>query len=166
MSYFPIITVMASYQTSGTQALNNNVTSSINFDTKIYDSNLAVTVAAGGYTASTGSYATNNWKFTAPFSGTYLISTSLLTTSGTWNDLTRIFGHLYKNGSFQGTSIVSQYTQSTAPWLASISGAMQIRLLAGEYIELRVSQNSGSNTALIGGLPEVNRIEITRIGNY
>jgi len=120
----------------------------IDFDSKDFDSHGAVTTGA-------------SWKFTAPISGTYRISS--LTT---WNSTTNLVGTLvkvYKNGS-EDRRLGFGKTEDT------VNGTTLIRLLAGEYINLILNQDDsgGAARAIFTGANSgrFSWIEIERVGNY
>lgn len=118
----------------------------INYDTKILDTNNAVTTGVGA------------WKFTAPVSGYYQVENTGLSASGSNNI------NLYKNGSvlqFINDIITTDYA----------SGSTVVQLSAGDYIDLRPNgtttpaSSSGTSYKCIvniflvagnGGLPNVN----------
>lgn len=104
--------VVARAHTSASQFTDNTVP--INFDTVDFDSGSAVTTGAA-------------WKFTAPTTGYYNVSTVLLPTAAS------ISIALYKNGS-----------PYVSPWMVSIavtsgysSGSTTIQLNAGDYLDIR-----------------------------
>jgi hypothetical protein len=119
-----------------------------NFNNKVFDSHNAVTTGAGA------------WKFTAPISGKYQVSSSIINGAATNNTMT-----IFKNGSLyrnMGYNIVNSVTGGSIPGVTIVS------LNAGEYIDVR----SGSNTVTpIAGafsgatLSNSNFIDIVRIGN-
>ncbi len=138
-------TVTASYSitTPAATAINTQ----FNFDTKIFDTHNAVTIGAGV------------WKFTAPISGKYQISSSIINTG--LNNTMAVFknGSIYRN---MGYCITNQATG------ASIPGTTIVHLNAGEYIDVR----SGSNTVTpVAGVfsgatvSNSNFIDIIRLGN-
>jgi hypothetical protein len=129
-------TIAASYYCSTNQAATSSAP--FNFDTKEYDSHGAVTTGV-------------NWKFTAPSAGLYevlgYIEKVTATTSGF--DIYKK-GSLYKRAS---ASLSSGVTYSN--FYASL------RLIAGDYIELRPS---ASITIYGGSLTSASHIAIKRIG--
>ena len=115
----------------------------INYDTKIYDSRGAVTTGAG------------TWKFTAPDPGVYSFTVLIVWSSGTADYL-----RSYKNGSVYS---FMQTVGNSAGQLNVGSNAVDIRLLAGEYVDFRV----GSGMVLAGGTaPYSGLVTIKRVGNY
>jgi hypothetical protein len=138
--------VNASY--SITAAASTAINVQFNFNNKVFDSHNAVTTGAGA------------WKFTAPISGKYQVSSSIINGAATNNTMT-----IFKNGSLyrnMGYNIVNSVTGGSIPGVTIVS------LNAGEYIDVR----SGSNTVTpIAGafsgatLSNSNFIDIVRIGN-
>lgn len=104
-------------------AVASSTTQPIDFATKVVDSHGAVT---------TGS----SWKFTAPYSDFYQISSTAQT------DTNDSLLQLYKNGS--ADSVVSSINN-----ISTNNGSTGVYLQLGEYIDLRftVSQNTGSTAA-------------------
>lgn len=137
--------VNASY--SITAAASTAINVQFNFNNKVFDSHNAVTTGAGA------------WKFTAPISGKYQVSSSIIHT--TTNNTMTIFknGSVYRN---MGYNITNSATG------ASIPGVTIVYLNAGEYIDVRSGSNTVTPTAgLFSGatLSNSNFIDIVRIGN-
>jgi hypothetical protein len=123
----------------------------LDFNVKTYDSHNSVTTGA-------------SWKFSAPISGTYRISTNIVLNAGlTWVAGNSIALTLRKNaGNVSSTLSMAQATHTT---YQSAILTDTIKLVAGDYIDVRITQDSGDTAALAGG-SEFNMISIERIGNY
>lgn len=122
-------TVAARYNTSA--GVSVSTVTPVNFSTKVFDSTNSVTTGA-------------SWKFTAPVSGTYLVST-IGAVSASAGDIL-----LYKNGSSNLTLTSWNSTYQNA-------GSGLISLIAGDYIDIRAS----------GALTTISNVSvhITRVGN-
>ena len=111
----------------------------INFDSREFDSHNAVTTSPTA------------WRFTAPISGVYNVSGYVTLNSA--------YLKLYKNGS-----ALKGLSYST---LSNPSGGFStiVRLLAGEYVDLRtaISATATGGTMSADG---VSNVSITRVGNY
>jgi hypothetical protein len=133
-------TVSAKYYASGNTT--STTTTPINYDTRVYDTHGAVTAGA-------------SWKFTAPVSGRYRISTFNNSASGT----NSTFLALYKNGTKYESFIYSPAVNTNL-----LFGATEIFLNAGDYIDLRCT----TSTAVSGNATQsgdtASHVEITRIG--
>lgn len=131
-------TISASYYASANGTYST--TSPINFDTKEYDDHNAVTTGAA-------------WKFTAPISGLYEIK-------ATTNNVTTLSAAvilIYKNGvAYKKAYFNVNNSQS--------SGSTNIKLLAGDYIDLRPNVSAGYAGGTITS--DISLIAITRLGNY
>ena len=133
-------TVAASYWLSAN--FSASTTTPINFDSKEYDTHGAVTTSASA------------WKFTAPVSGLYLITGFIQqTTSGAASCA------VYKNGSkykpFQFSGAAASFGNSAVT---------QLRLNAGEYIDIR----PGGGQTYFGAAAQSSdptNIQIVRVGN-
>lgn len=106
----------------------------LDFNTKDIDTHAAVTTGA-------------SWKFTAPVSGIYIVSCALPHETNSITDL-----NLYKNGttySFIGFGTTSASSPGNG---RSVGGSMMIQLNAGDYIDLRPGNTSGTfnGTAALG----------------
>lgn len=132
-------TVKASYYASAASQ-TPGANTQINFDTKLYDSNSAVTTGAGA------------WKFTAPVSGTYSIKGMIGWTS------TQGYVQLWKNGSaFKYLCIIGSTGATPYPAYAA-----DIQLNAGDYIDLRTTAASVLNG---GSAPYSMYVDIIKTGN-
>ena len=133
-------TIAASYWVSSNFAASTSTP--INFDSKEYDTHGAVTTSASA------------WKFTAPVSGLYLITGFIQqTTSGAASCA------VYKNGSkykpFQFSGAAASFGNSAVT---------QLRLNAGEYIDIR----PGGGQTYFGAAAQSSdptNIQIVRVGN-
>ena len=145
--------VNASYTTTAGQSISDATTTIVNFGTKDFDSHNAVTTGA-------------SWKFTAPISGVYEVSAGLLLPSGGgWVVSEEADLELFKNGSFY-SRLAGVYMQTTHSTLVSLYGSPRlVRLLAGEYVDVRVYQNSGASLSIHTGAG-FTYVNIKRIGNY
>jgi hypothetical protein len=139
-------TVTASYSISAGAATADST--QFNFDTKAWDSHNAVNTGAGV------------WKFTAPISGTYLVSATLYFGANNGNVA------VYKNGSnFRSMAgpFGSTATNQTAP------GSTLVQLNAGDYIDIRnvsAASRTPATTAATGAtISNSNFVTIVRVGN-
>jgi len=147
--------VVARYKrTGGSQSISTATQTIINFDTKDFDSHNAVTT--GG-----------SWKFTSPSPGTYRVSAFATqnmpncTITAEQANLT-----LFKNGAAYA-QIAGFHCPATANIVAPLSGSTTVKLLAGDYVDLQVYQDSGSSQNLDGSASgNFTHVSIERIGNY
>lgn len=111
-----------------------DTTTPIDFSTRDFDTHGAVTTGSG-------------WKFTAPVAGIYRISSPMLTTSASIVTMS-----VYKNGT------LNSYLTDVDNVRISC-GSTMIKLLAGDYIDLRfsASRTTAASTYL--------SVSIERIGN-
>lgn len=130
----------------------------INFNTKDFDTHGAVITGLGV------------WKFIAPASGIYRVSSLVTMTTADYNGSSGFYSTLYKTSN--GTSAQfcdgkRDFDQSTGiPWTPSSSLDTLIYLLAGESIDVRMFQNSGGTaTTLLDTNGWSTYINIERIGN-
>lgn len=144
-------TVKASYASNTGQATSDGVTSIFDFEDKISDSHNAVTT--GG-----------SWKFTAPISGSYLVSAFILTQNFSFSSIGNVIeASVYKNGSyFQRLSrLAGPHTSASSQVL---SGNLIINLLQGDYIDLRFNNGAGVTVTSSTGTNS-SYIDIAREGN-
>lgn len=139
-------TVGARFTTAAGQSIDNAVDEIVDFVTVDFDYTGAVTVGA-------------SWKFTAQSAGLF----NVLVTVGFTANATGIRQiAIFKNGS--AVSILG-YEAGNASVTSLVSGHTHIKLVAGDYIDIRAYQNSGAGLALINSAL-YNHISIIRVGNY
>jgi len=140
-------TVGCRYTTGATQAIGTATI--VDFETRTYDSHLAVTTGA-------------SWRFTAPVSGLYSVKSRFLTAGSTLAQ--RFTYDIFKSGVTTNANVVSHQKETTNSSRHNAAGGDTIRLLAGEFIDLRGSA-TGATTNLSGDT-SFNFIAIERVGNY
>ena len=128
-----------------------STTQMVNYDTKVYDTTGSVTSAGTGNV---------NWKFTAPISGKYRITTTLINNAAPGGTVSAA---VYKNGSnaecfgfLPSASSVGNFTTT-------------ILLLSGDFIDIRANQNNypwlGASNPQTTFAASPCMIEIERVGN-
>jgi len=139
------------YTTTAGQSINSGLGSPtiVDFDTKLYSSHASVTTGA-------------NWKFTANTSGEFEVSSAVQFAPSTATLVANL--HLYKNGSGY-RRLCHTFKSSASSDYTWLGGSTKLKLLAGEYIDIRVEQNSGTNY-LLDTTSGANYISIARVGNY
>lgn len=143
--------VIAQYGSStATSFASNGII--FNFDTREIDSHSAVTTGA-------------SWKFTAPVSGTYEISSKYTTAAAASSGVDKYrIQELFKNGSTASKFVSSESSTTTTSYTKSASGSTLITLLAGDYIDLRTLSNDATAHTLNSSTSS-NWISIRRVGN-
>lgn len=122
----------------------------IDFGTKDYDSHNAVTTGA-------------SWKFTAPISGKYRVTAFAQNTAQSWTAGNDFSLGIYKNSA--AFSRLSGSTVQTSGTFSQITGGSDtVNLLAGDFIDVRLFHNEGSNRVLNNSAGLVH-IAIERVGN-
>jgi hypothetical protein len=89
----------------------------------------------------------SNDKFTAPYGGIYHFNAMLLLSSSTqWNKSEVWHMLLYKNGVAHRVLYRHhvEYESTTDAYYADMLGSVDMKLAAGDYVELYVYQNSGA----------------------
>lgn len=145
--------VGARYNSTAAQTITTGAALAIiDFGTSEYDTNSAVTTGA-------------SWKFTAPSTGYYHIDTVVQFASATgWNYNERGFLQLFKNNSALVTLDRNDWNNSGATASAMLlNGSVTIKLTAGDYIDIRVAQDSGGNIALSNSAANV-WVNIDKVG--
>ena len=128
---------VARYTTNAGQSIGTGGSSAIiDFEDLSIDTDSAVTVGAA-------------WKFTCPTGkgGIYHVEADVTYASTAWaaSNVAQLF--LYKNGALY--SVLRRKTMESAVTLYNnIHGSDTISLAAGDYIDIRTSQNTGGAVAL------------------
>lgn len=129
--------IAARYATSAGQSIANNSTTIIDFGTKTFDTVGAVTTGA-------------SWKFTAPESGYYQVSSKVVfASSTTWADTEEVDLFLFKNNSQYSTIDRKDSFGSASAVFACVTGTDIISLVAGDFIDIRILQTSGGTINLL-----------------
>jgi len=139
---------MASTNTAS-QSIPNATTTIVAFNSRFYDSHNALNTSTGVYTA--------------PLSGKYRVSASVQFGSFAMAAATQeVLFYLYKNGSLYMVLDTRGGTTTSVDWL--VNGSASISLLAGDTIDIRVQQQSGSSRNLSGGSVQTSFC-VDRVGN-
>lgn len=142
--------VAARYNSGAGATVTNNTTTLIDFGSKDFDTHGAVTTGA-------------SWKFTAPISGKYRVSSYVLWSSASFTSGNHTSLQLFKNGS--GVQFFGKiYIEATATVSPAVWGTTIANLVAGDYIDVRIDQDSGGSRSLTSSATAC-WIEIERIGN-
>ena len=144
--------VSCKYRSSSGQSIPNNASTVVNFSTKDWDSNNAVTTGA-------------SWKFQPGISGEFEVNSKILLASGGgWGVGETAVLVLRKNGT--DTDVLDAYNVDAANTnYINLRGSASIKLLATDYIDVTMYHNSGAAIPLEASANH-NFIEIKRTGNY
>lgn len=146
--------VSASYSTGAGQTITNSGGPYvIDFGTKAYDSHGAVTTGA-------------SWKFTAPISGEYEIAPTVLYSSNAYAVGNVITLQVWKNGAY--FRVVDRYEvfATIAGAYMPIKGKTSVKLLAGEYVDVRTTNARTAGNTAIHNDGSLVYLDIKRTGNY
>lgn len=136
--------------TAAGQSIPNNTSTVVDFGTISFDTDSAITTGAG-------------WRFTAPVSGNYLVSASIIfTNTTTWADVELGALILHKNGSLYAYLDRKDSYGSASSVYMQLSGTSLVNLSAGEYVDIRVLQNSGGALALLNS-NQYNHVNIAKV---
>lgn len=129
--------VKARYTTNAGQTIANAATDIIDFEdlTDGFDSHGAVTIGAA-------------WKFTAPASGIYNISSFVLgsAAAGEWDEGEAVILYIYKNGAtYTQLDRVEAATSPASAILIALIGNTTIDLNKGDYVDIRLYNGVGAN---------------------
>lgn len=125
--------VASRYETTAGQSISDNTVTIIDFGTKSFDYQAAVTTGA-------------SWKYTVQVPGTYVVNAAVLLDNAAWSIAETQQMDLYKNGSFYST-IGLNVVETTTAEKAPIRGRGTIDLVAGDYIDVRIYFNNAANTS-------------------
>lgn len=144
---------IARYKMAATKTASNGSNLIIDYTTKDFDSDTAVTTGAA-------------WKYTVPASkdGYYLVSAHLrIQASTAWAENESALLRLYKNNA-EVCYLGGVFCQVAAGggYQLYLNGATTISLVATDYIDVRLLQNSGSD-ATVDSDPLYGYIDIARL---
>jgi hypothetical protein len=150
-------TVSAKYVSNSASSMTNDIATRIDFAQKSWDTHSAVTPTVGG------------WKFVAPVSGIYQISSGIIINVTLANTVAFSMDMSLEKIAISGSSTVDTKmsridTFGTGNSFPGISGTVTIRLLAGEGCRITAKQTSGATRSTTGSSTE-NYVTVDRIGN-
>jgi hypothetical protein len=131
--------IASKYRTNSANTVATTTTTIIDFEDVIFDKTASVTTGA-------------SWKFTAPETGIYFVNVTMGVVAGpTWVASNELVIYLYKNGAF--ASAIGGYGAEAAVSTNFVyaAGSDAIELSAGDYIDIRIWQNSGDSVSLYTG---------------
>ena len=142
-------TVAARYTASGATSITSGGTVIVDFATKDFDTHGTVTTGA-------------SWKFTAPVSGIYNVAASVAMSNASWSAGNDWSINVYKNGSNHQRVFyyVEQATFANAQ--PSGSGSVLVKMVAGDYVDIRCT-NTGTTANTLTGTNV--GVSIHRVGN-
>lgn len=143
--------VNARYNTTAGQSIPDTITTIVDFATQTHDTDGAVT---------TGS----SWKFTAPSAGKYNVSCLIFwSQSFSFTAGQSVQTSLYKNGTFYSLLDILEVPLTGTQYVPN-RGSDTVHLNQGDYIDVRVYQNTGSSVSLDTSAG-FNYICIDKVGN-
>lgn len=146
-------TTFARYKVSSSKSIASATAVILDFDTADYDTDSAVTTGA-------------SWKYTVPSGkgGYYAVSAaSLIEASTAWNVGEYAVLRLYKNGTqIANLDILYMMADAGTAYAVMLSGITMVELAAGDYIDVRLYQNSGSTLTVNAGGPSTH-VAIARL---
>jgi hypothetical protein len=144
------VAVVASYcSTAGQNMVTGAALAIVNYGTLITDTHSAVTTGA-------------SWKFTAPIAGNYQINTMISwPAAASWADGERGLLQVFKNGTAYRS--LDRKDNNPAGSLVYMQGSTVVPLNAGDYIDIRLTQNSGSDIALSTSATDV-WVDVVKVG--
>ncbi len=123
----------ARYKTAAGQSIPNSTFTIVDFGTKDFDTHGLVTTGA-------------SWKFTSNISGYFRVSTHIR--AGSALNAVNFAARIYKNGA-AGPAIADSSTDNSASGRGDVTGSTIIQMVAGDYFDIRVTQNSGGAVTLL-----------------
>lgn len=144
--------INAVYTTAAGQSIPNATDTIIDFGTAEIDNQGRVTTGGA-------------WKFTANTSGVYEVSAYIqFLNGGAWNTAEDGLVSIFKNGSNFTRIGNTASTATHGTYVPIPCASRQIRLLSGDYIDLRAYQTSGSALTLAAA-STLNWVSIKKVGN-
>lgn len=144
--------IAAVYNTAAAQSISNAGVDIVNFGTLVKDTNSAVTTGV-------------NWKFTAPTSGYYEVNAQILFASTlTWAKGEGGRLSVYINGTLEvHIDRKDNYDNGGATNYMQLSGSTVVYMNAGDYLDVRINQNSGGALSLFNDA-DFNQVSIAACG--
>ncbi len=137
------------YTTNTAQSITNATNTLIDFEDLSIDTHNAVTVGI--------------WLFTAPETATYSVYAAIATNESVWAAGEQISLELHKNGAlYSYLDLVEIQTTPTGAYFMVIKGSDIVSLTAGDTLQIRVEQSSGSTIAIFNN-GNYNRVTIQKI---
>ncbi len=152
----PFVVARAILGTGTAPTLTTAVTTIINYTTIQYDTAGAITTGVA-------------WTFTAPIAGYYNVSAAVqidLSTAWANGELAQLA--LFKNGGSHAVLAANNDVNSaTVAVFVNLAGATIVQLAARDYIDIRVTQNSGGTRTIYvpssGNGGDSNHVSIFRV---
>ena len=148
----PVVSDISAHYVNGVaQSIGNSSMTVVNFDTKTFDSNSAVSTGVA-------------WKFTAPTTGLYSFDVSVRIGSGcSWTASTTRQLQLLANGSSVVADLDFANDTISHTHAVTLRGSTIIRLSANDFISAQVFQDTGGTCTINTGIATA--ISIARIGD-
>ncbi len=126
--------ITARYSTNAGATINNNSATVMDYEDKTYDDHGIVTTGA-------------TWKATAPRAGKVRVNAkATLVSNAGWGVGETAYLAVFKNGAEYGRGPFD--SPVTATIVVNLSVEDEVDVVAGDYIDIRIFQNSGGNIAL------------------
>jgi hypothetical protein len=151
-------TIAARYTTNAGQSIDHNSYEIVNFEDKSYDES-----PSNSDSVTTGA----SWKFTAERKGKYQVNSSVLFDTVSYTTTQVVLLAIYKTPAGGSASVYSRssythpYTGATN--LKSVSISDTVDLDAGDSIDIRAYQNTGSGLTIYNSQGDYNYVSITEL---
>lgn len=144
--------VVAKAYRSTNQSLGDGATDIIDFDTVTTDTNSGITTGA-------------SWKYTADEAGWYLVNTSARFSTASWTAGDSINLYIYKNNTlYNRPNIVeAQSSDNSGSQALTINGSQVMQLAVGDYIDIRLANNTGATSTIDGASIPYTYIDVAKI---
>lgn len=148
--------VVASYTIDTSQTIASATSTVINYDRLVQDTHSRVTTGA-------------SWRFTAAVAGYYVTAATVqLTSPASWTTGKTARLYLFKNNgsTVDGTGILGTYNSYGTASFVQLGGTRIVYLAVGDYLELRVIQDTGSSVATYAGAGgQFSHVSIWKVGS-